>query len=75
MTPKIKDEDFKDPFAAGQMVGMLIMLTFIEQKNGIPKQMLYDLKDIAASKAQIYFEIPTEDVHLMVDKLVKEMEK
>jgi len=71
--PPLNTKDFKDPFNAGQMVGMLVMLTFIEQNNGIPKEMLEDLKQVTANNAQEFLEKPTEDIFLLVDNLVKEM--
>lgn len=70
---RLTNKDFSDPFNAGQMVGMLVMLTFIEQNQGIPKEMLEDLKQVTADNAQIYLQKPTEDIFLMVDNLVKEM--
>jgi hypothetical protein len=73
MKSKIKDLNFKDPFNAGQMVGMLVMLTFIEKNNGIPQEMLEQLKDVCANNVQVFLEKPTEDIYLMVDKLVSEV--
>lgn len=65
--------DFKDPFNAGQMVGMLVMLTFIEKNKGIPIKVLQELKNVAANNVQQYFDKPTEDIYLMIDNIVKEM--
>lgn len=68
-------KDFSDPFIAGQMIGMLVVLTFIEKNNGIPQQMLEQMKSICATNAQQFLQKPTEDVFLMVDNLVEDLEK
>lgn len=68
------DEDFSDPFNAGQMVGMLVMLTFMEKNKVISQAMLDELKKVTADNAQTYLQKPTEDIFLLVDKLVKEMQ-
>lgn len=66
--------DFSDPFNAGQMVGMLVMLTFIEKNQGISADVLDQLKEVAANNAQEYFDKPTEDIHLMINNIVKDIE-
>lgn len=68
-----QDRDFRDPFDAGQMVGILIMLSYIEKNNGIPKDMLEQIKRVSAENLQVYFEKPTEDVHLIIEDLVKDI--
>lgn len=65
--------DFTDPFSAGQMVGMVVMLTFIERNNGIDEDTLRKIKQTAADNVQEYFNKPTEDIFLMIDKLVTEI--
>lgn len=65
--------DTKDPFVAGQMIGMLVILTFVENNRGIPIEVLDQLKTVAANNAQDYFEKPAEDIHLMVDNILKEI--
>lgn len=65
--------DLTDPFNAGQLVGMLVMLKFIEQNKGIPELVLDQLMGTAATNLQPYFERPTEDIHLIVDNLLKEI--
>lgn len=65
--------NYKDPFSAGQMVGMLVALTFIEQNQGIEAPLLEKLKSIAADSVQEYFEKPSEDIFLMIDNIVKEI--
>lgn len=70
---QLQSKDFNDPFHAGQMVGMLVMLTFFEKNHAIPDRMLDELKNVAAENASVYLKIPTEDVYLMIDNLVKEM--
>lgn len=69
----MNNKDFKDPFNAGQMVGMLVTLSFIEKNKGIPEEVLDNLKEVAANNVQEYFNKPTEDIHLMINNLVKEM--
>lgn len=68
------NNDYSDPFNAGQMVGMLVTLSFIEKNGGIPEAVLQKIKGIAADKAQVYFNKPTEDIFLMIDDLVSEMQ-
>lgn len=70
---KMKNNDFTDPFDAGQMVGMLVMLKFIEKNNGIPEIVLDQLTAVTTANLQNYFQKPSEDIHLMIDNLVKEM--
>lgn len=74
MTGPLKTNDFTDPFQAGQMVGMLVILSFIEKNNGIPGQVITQIQRIAADNVQEYFNKPSEDIFLMVDNLVKEIE-
>ena len=69
----LKTNDFTDPFSAGQMVGMLVMLTFIENHGGIDEETIYKIKHLAANNVQEYFQKPSEDIFLMVDNLVKEI--
>lgn len=66
-------DEFKDPFNAGQMVGMLVMLTVIENNEGISKQSLQKIKEITASNLQVYFDKPTEDIFLMINDIVKDI--
>jgi hypothetical protein len=55
------------------MVGMLVMLTFIEQNNGVPKQAMEKIKWTAATNASIYFDKPAEDVFLMIDSIIRDI--
>lgn len=71
----VQTKDFKDPFNAGQMIGMLVMLTFIEQNHGITEEALNKIRWICANNAQHYLEKPTEDIFLMVESIVKEIGK
>ena len=66
--------DLSNPFVAGQMVGMLVMLTFIEKNEGIPIDLLERLKEIMANNAQHYLKKPTEDIFLMVDDMVENIQ-
>lgn len=65
--------DFKDPFNAGQMVGMLVILTFIEKNKGITDEALQKLKQVTATNAETFLNKPIEDIFLMIDGLVKEI--
>lgn len=67
--------DFKDPFDVGQMVGLIVALTFIENNGGIKKDFLRHVKFTAAEKVQDFFDKPTEDIFLMIDDLVKQVEE
>lgn len=68
-----KNNDFKDPFNAGQMVGMLVMLAFIEKNGGITTEIIDQIKQTCANNVQVYFEKPTEDIFLMIDNMVKDI--
>ena len=65
--------DYSDPFNAGQLVGMLVMLTFIEKNQGVPEQVLRQLRIATADNLQEYFDKPSEDIHLMINNIVKDM--
>lgn len=64
-------DEFKDPFNAGQMVGMLVMLSIIEKNNGITESSLQEIKSITANNLQVFFNKPTEDIFLMINDIVK----
>lgn len=72
---KTQIHNFQDPFNAGQMVGMLVMLNFIERNNGIPETVLDEIKNTAANNLEIYFQQPAEDIHLMINNIVNEIGK
>lgn len=65
--------NFDSEFGAGQLVGMLVILTFIEQHEGITAEGLRNLKNITASQLEGFFDKPSEDIHLLIDNLVKEI--
>lgn len=67
--------DFTDPFIAGQMVGMLVILTHIENSRGISDESLQKIKRIAANNAEQYLQKPTEDIFLMVEDMVKDIDQ
>lgn len=69
----MKKNDFTDPFSAGQMVGMLVILTSIERNNGIDEEVLYKIKQQAADNVQEYFKKPSEDIFLMIDNMISEI--
>lgn len=70
----VRSDDFGDPFNAGQMIGMLVMLTFLEKQKHIPNDALEKLKWVCAGNAAVYLNKPTEDVFFIIDNLVKEIE-
>ena len=72
-TKRLSTKDFSDPFNAGQMVGMLVMITYLEKNKHTPQKMIDDLKWVCANNAEVYLQKPAEDVFLLVDNLVKEM--
>lgn len=67
--------NLNDPFSVGQLVGMMVILTYIEENDGIPKDFLDQLKNSCAEKSADYLERPAEDVFLLVDNLVKDIQK
>jgi len=67
-------KNFKDPFNAGQMVGMLVMLTFIEKNKEVSAEAIDKLKWICANNAATFLDKPTEDVFLEIDNLVTEIQ-
>jgi hypothetical protein len=68
------EKDFKDPFNAGQMVGMMMMLSMIEKNNGISEDALTKIKWSCATNAQHYLEKAPEDIFLMVNNMIKDIE-
>lgn len=66
--------DYNDPFNAGQMVGMLVMLTFIERQGGLSEESINHLKTATANNLESYLDKPAEDIHLMIDDIVKEIQ-
>lgn len=71
--PQPDPKDFTDPFNAGQMMGMVTMLTFIEKNGGINDEMLQELKWKCANNAAVFLKKPAEDIFLSIDSLVKEI--
>lgn len=71
----MKNKDFKDPFNAGQMVGMMVMLTSIENNDGITQDVIDQIKFNCANNLQEYFDKPTEDIFLLIDNMVKDISK
>lgn len=67
-------KDFKDPFNAGQMVGMLVMLTFLENNQNIPPAALDKLRWTCATNAEAFLEKPAEDIFMLIDNLVKDIQ-
>lgn len=74
MPQKVKPGDFKDPFNAGQMMGMVTALMFIEQHGGIDNELLQKVKYTCATNMEEYIDSPAEDILMMLDIIVKEME-
>ncbi len=69
----VNPKDFKDPFNAGQMIGMLTILVYLEERGSMPQDMLDELKWVCAGNAQAFLDKPSEDILLMASKAVKEM--
>ena len=72
---QLLNKDYKDPFNAGQMVGMLVMVTFIEKNGGITTEIIDQIKQVCAINVEPFFNKPAEDIFLMVDGMVKEINK
>lgn len=68
------EKDFMDPFNAGQMVGMMMILSMIEKNKGIPKEASDKIRWSCANNAQHYLNKPPEDIFLMVDNMIKDIE-
>lgn len=66
-------KDFSDPFNAGQMVGMMVALTFLEKNPKIPDENLEKLKWVCATNAGVFLKKPAEDVFLIINHIVEEM--
>ena len=66
---QLQDYNFKDPFVAGQLVGMLVTLTHIEE-DGANDTMICRMKDLAATQLQEYFDKPSEDILLMIKDMI-----
>ncbi len=74
LAPQLNEKDANDPFNAGQMVGMLVMLTFIEKNKVITQDMIDQIKWSCANNVQGFLQSPSEDIFLMVNNMVKEIE-
>lgn len=70
---QLQSKNYNDPFNAGQMVGMLVMLTFIEKNNGIDSETIDNIKRACVDNVQPFFGKPTEDIFLMVEDMIKEI--
>lgn len=68
-------EELNDPFSVGQLVGMLVILTYIENNKGIQQDQLEKLKLACADKSANYLQKPTEDIFLFVNELIKNINK
>lgn len=68
-------KDFSDPFNAGQMIGMLMMVTFLQKNPTIPSEAVEQLKWACANNVQDFFQKPSEDIFLMVNGLVNEIQQ
>jgi len=69
----VNQKDFNEPFNAGQMIGMLTILVYLEERGNISQEMLDELKWVCAGNAQVFLDKPSEDILLMASKAVKEM--
>lgn len=62
--------DFKDPFSAGQLAGMLVILTYLENNKAMAPEIFQGLKRISADGLSEYFDKPSEDIFLMMEEIV-----
>lgn len=69
----MKKADFKDPFAAGQLIGMLVMITFIEKNPDASEDMYLQIRSTVANNLQEFLGKPAEDINLMIDSIVSEI--
>lgn len=67
--------DFDSPFSAGQCIGLMVLLEFLERNPDTTEEFRYKLKNKAAEGARVYMKIPTEDIHLIVSDLVEEIDQ
>lgn len=72
--PKTTNQ-FNDPFSVGQLVGMLVIMTFIEKNGGITQAQIDKMKMMCAEKSATFLQQPTEDIFLLVDRLVEQIKK
>lgn len=70
---QFQNKDYNDPFNAGQMVGMLVMVTFIEKNGGITSDIIDQIKQTCARNIEPFLGKPSEDIFLMVDNMIKEI--
>lgn len=68
-----KPDDFNNPFNAGQMMGIITVLMFIENSGGISDDTLQRVKQTCADNLSIFLKNPSEDILMMIDNVVKEM--
>lgn len=75
MKNKILVPDFKDPFNAGQMVGMIVMLVFLDNNKDISEDAKRTIMFTAANNVKEFFDKPVEDIFLMVEGMVGDIGK
>lgn len=68
-------KNYNDPFQAGQMVGMLVILCFLEKNGGISPEALQRLKILTATNVEEFLDRPVEDIFLMVDNMIQDIEQ
>lgn len=71
---RVDPRDFNDPFNAGQMIGMMMILAFIEKNPKIPKAGIESIKWACANNVSSFFDKHPEDIFLMVNSLINEIE-
>lgn len=71
--PLPSSNDWMHPFNAGQMLGMLTLMVYIEKNKGISQQSIEHLKNTTVRNLEPYLNKPSEDIYLLVDSLVEEV--
>ena len=67
-------KNLDDPFSVGQLVGMMVIMQFIENNQGIHKDFMDQLMKACAEKSADYLKKPVEDVYLLVEQQVKDID-
>lgn len=68
----LSSKDLTDPFNAGQMLGIITTLMFLEKEKHIPEDMLQKIKHQSAKNLEEYLQKPSEDILLMVNDIIKD---
>lgn len=61
----------EDHQRAGQLIGMMTILSYIERNGGITQDMIDRIKRKSASDLEKYFDCPYEDIILKLDNIME----